>query len=138
MHDNCVPLMLVSAGQPWHDCGIKDTRLALSDFEAVMPDEWKNRANRLGLTRQPLLPLRSPEIPVCRSPAPRNCAARQRTRAFWGHSTSSSQVFTIGDDFKYIATSKCLRTAPLFSKPCRTVCLDLSRLIETFSGYCRS
>nr|pir hypothetical protein B24P7.170 [imported] - Neurospora crassa [Neurospora crassa] len=80
-------------------------RLALSDFEAVMPDEWKNRANRLGLTRQPLLPLRSPEIPVCRSPAPRNCAARQRTRAFWGHSTSSSQVFTIGDDFKYIATS---------------------------------
>ncbi|EGZ76444.1 hypothetical protein NEUTE2DRAFT_48731, partial [Neurospora tetrasperma FGSC 2509] len=109
--DNCVPFMLVSAGQPWRDCGIKETynkggnmpTRRCQTFEAVMTDEWKTRANRLGLTGQPFLPLRSPEI--------------LRTRAFWGHSTSSSQCAA-----NPTLAPKCLRTTPLFSNPRRTVC----------------
>ncbi|KAL0475482.1 hypothetical protein QR685DRAFT_412759, partial [Neurospora intermedia] len=119
--DNCVPFMLVSAGRPWRDCGIKDTykRPALPIFETVMTDEWKNRANRLGLTGQPLLPLRSPEI--------------LRTRAFWGHSTStsSSQLLQLAttsnpEICKCAANPtlarKSFRTTPLFSIHRWTVC----------------
>lgn len=123
-------------------------RPALPIFETVMTDEWKNRANRLGLTGQPLLPLRSPEILVCRSPAPRNCAARQRTRAFWGHSTStsSSQLLQLAttsnpEICKCAANPtlarKSFRTTPLFSIHRWTVCFgpipahrDLQRLLS--------